>query len=378
MAGLGPNEALIGRADARQALSTPALLIDLPALDRNIATMAAFARQQGVGLRPHAKTHKSVAVARRQIAAGALGQCCATLGEAEALAGAGIPGVLITSPVVGAAKIERLMRLNALADGLMVVADDPAHVETLSSAAGAAGKPLTVLLDVDVGTHRTGVADLAAGVRMALAIARSNSLRFGGVQAYAGHLQHVDDYAPRAAAMAEQAARVAELRDRLRAQGVEPPLITGAGSGTHEIDARGGLYTELQVGSYVFWDVQYDSVVTRADGSRPFAPALFVQLSVVSAVHPRRPTTDGGYKRFATDGPAPRIVRGAPAAATYRFRGDEHGMIELPEGATPLPLGAKVECLTPHCDPTVNLYEVYHVFEGDTLVDIWPVDGRGR
>ncbi len=378
MTSRGPNEALIGKPGSRAELATPALLIDLPAMERNIAAMAAFAKANGVNLRPHAKTHKSVEIARRQIAAGAVGQCCATLGEAEAIAGAGIPGVLITSPVIGASKIERLMKLNAVADGLMVVADSPEHVEQLSQAAGAAGKPLTVLLDVDVGTHRTGVADAAAGLAVAEKIARSNALRFGGVQAYAGHLQHVDDYEAKARAMAEQRARLADQAERLTAAGIDIPLFTGVGSGTHEIDALNGPYTELQVGSYIFWDVQYDSVVTRADGAAPWQGALFVQLSVVSASHPMRPTTDGGFKRFATDGPPPRIVRGAPPDSEYRFRGDEHGMVVLPEGADPLPLGAKVECLTPHCDPTVNLYDWYHVVDGDTLVDIWPVDARGK
>jgi D-serine deaminase-like pyridoxal phosphate-dependent protein len=378
MAERGPNEALIGRPGSRAALTTPALLIDLPAMDRNIAAMAGFARANNVGLRPHAKTHKSAAIARRQVAAGALGQCCATLGEAEALAGAGIPGVLITSPVIGEARIERLMRLNAIADGLMVAADNAANVEMLSQAAGAAGRPLTVLVDVDVGTHRTGVADAAAGVALARQIAQSNSLRFGGVQAYAGHLQHVDDYRAKADAMAVQRGRLAELSQGQADAGIDVPLVTGVGSGTHEIDAVNGPYTELQTGSYIFWDVQYDSVVTRADGSKPFEEALFVQLSVVSNTHPLRPTTDGGYKRFATDGPPPRLVRGAPPGTTVRFRGDEHCMLELPEGSAPLALGAKVECLTPHCDPTVNLYDWYHVVDGDTLVDIWPVDARGR
>ena len=176
MTSRGPNEALIGKPGSRAELATPALLIDLPAMERNIAAMAAFAKANGVNLRPHAKTHKSVEIARRQIAAGAVGQCCATLGEAEAIAGAGIPGVLITSPVIGASKIERLMKLNAVADGLMVVADSPEHVEQLSQAAGAAGKPLTVLLDVDVGTHRTGVADAAAGLAVAEKIARCASV----------------------------------------------------------------------------------------------------------------------------------------------------------------------------------------------------------
>ena len=377
MVDLGPNQPLIGRPDGRAALQTPALIVDLPAMQRNIAAMAAYAKSRGVGLRPHSKTHKSARIARLQVDAGAAGVCVVTVGEAAPMVAAGIPGVLITSPVVLPAKIDRLIALNERAEGLMVVADNAENVDALASAAGASGRPLTVVVDLDVGTHRTGAADLETAVALARRIAASNALQFGGVQAYAGHLQHIEDYATRRDLASEQAVRVASLTEQLTAAGLAPPIVTGAGTGTHEIDASGGAFTELQVGSYIFTDVQYDAVALKADEQHPFAPALTVQVSVVSNNASGFVTTDGGLKRFATDGPKPEILRGAPSGSSYRFMGDEHGAVIFPDSGSTLPLGAKVECLTPHCDPTVNLYDYYHVVDGDKLVDIWPVDGRG-
>ena len=203
----GSNGHLIGEPGGRARLNTPALLLDLDALDRNIARMAAHCRRTGQALRPHAKTHKSVEVARRQIAAGAVGQCCATLGEAEVLAGAGIPGVLVTSPVVGPGRAARLAALNEAAEGLMAVADDPGAVAALADA--ATGKPLSLLVDIDVGTRRTGVLSAQAAVALARQIDEAPGLVFAGIQGYAGHLQHVYDYAERAEAVAAVSERLA-------------------------------------------------------------------------------------------------------------------------------------------------------------------------
>ena len=196
-ADLGPNARLVGRPGSRRELDTPALVVDLDRLERNIARMAEHARRTGHALRPHAKTHKCVEVARRQIAAGALGQCCATLGEAEVFVDAGIEGVLITSPLVTEPKIERLVALNARAEGLVAVADHPQAVDGFAAAFDGAARPLAVLVDLDAGRHRTGVASEADAVALARRIAAAPSLRFAGVQAYAGQLQHMADFADR-------------------------------------------------------------------------------------------------------------------------------------------------------------------------------------
>jgi D-serine deaminase-like pyridoxal phosphate-dependent protein len=221
MTDLGPNAPLIGRPGSRAELMTPALVLDLDALERNIAGMAGFCRARGVALRPHAKTHKSLAIARKQLAAGALGISVATLGEAEVMVRGGIPGLLITSPVVTRAKIARLLALNAAAEGLMVVADDPGNVNALARAAGeAGGKPLQVAVALDLGGHRIGAADPGAALAVARRIAESEGLGFAGVHAYAGPLQHVEDYGARRrqakAASAEVAGLVAGLVARSR------------------------------------------------------------------------------------------------------------------------------------------------------------------
>jgi D-serine deaminase-like pyridoxal phosphate-dependent protein len=371
------NTPLIGKPGSRAALTTPALVIDLDAMEHNIARMAEHCRKHGVALRPHAKTHKSIRIAQLQIAAGAVGICAATLGEAEVLAGAGIPGVLITSPVVGEARIARLIALNEKATGLKVVTDNVAVAEALSRAASESGKPLEVFVELDIGTRRTGARTPEAALAVARQVAKSNSLVFAGIHAYAGHLQHIADYAARRTEADRCARPLAVFTEQLDAEGIRPPIVSGAGTGSHEIDALRGNYSEMQCGSYIFTDVQYNACALRQGAAQPFETGLFVQLTVISSNGDGQPITDGGLKRFATDGPVPAILSGAPAGSKYIFKGDEHGAIVLPDGINDMPIGSKIECLSPHCDPTVNLYDHYHVVRGDTLVDIWPVDARG-
>ncbi|HEY7851874.1 MAG TPA: alanine racemase, partial [Caulobacteraceae bacterium] len=201
------NAHLVGRQGGRRDLNTPALVIDLGALERNISAMAAFARAAGLGLRPHAKTHKSVEIARRQIAAGAVGVCCAKLGEAEALANGGIENILITSPVVGSEAVRRVTELSARSPGLMAAADHPEAVAALA----ATGAALTLLVDIDPGIHRTGVADPASAVALAGQIADAPNLTFAGVQFYCGMQQHVEDFAARKEAIEERTAYLAGI-----------------------------------------------------------------------------------------------------------------------------------------------------------------------
>ncbi|MGH6896627.1 MAG: DSD1 family PLP-dependent enzyme [Geminicoccaceae bacterium] len=377
MAFLGPNAGLIGQPGSRGRLCTPALVLDIAALERNVGAMAAYCAQHGVALRPHAKTHKSVEVARRQLEAGAIGISVATIGEAERLTDGGIGNLLITSPLATPAKLARLRALLERAEGLMVVADRLPGVDELAGAVAGADRQLIVLVDLGVGRQRTGCAGTEPALGLARRIAGSNSLSFGGVQAYAGHLQHTADLSERRRQDEVEYAKAGEVVARLRADGLAPRMITGAGTGSHALDAAGGLFTELQCGSYAFMDVQYQQVALRPDQPQPFEPALFVRTSVISANAAAHVTTDAGLKHFATDGPRPVIARGAPAGAAYHFFGDEHGRIELADAPQHLPVGTALECITPHCDPTVNLYDVYHVVHGDVLVDIWPIDARG-
>jgi D-serine deaminase-like pyridoxal phosphate-dependent protein len=346
-------------------------------LEENIARMAGFCEVENISLRPHAKSHKSIEICRRQIAAGAVGICCATLGEAEVMAAGGIANILITSPVAGRAKIGRLLAVNTIIPDLIAVSDHPDNVAALNAAAAAVDETLKLLVDLDIGQKRTGVTSVEAAVDLARQIDTAPFLEFAGVQAYGGHLQHIPDYAARAAAAEEASTRLRDVVEALETAGLEPAIVTGAGTGTFEIETKRGLYNELQAGSYVFMDVEYADEALWPDGGSLFDAGLFVQTTVISANRPGQATTDAGLKAFATDGPLPIIAQGGPAGAAYKFTGDEFGCVILPSGED-LALGSVVECVAPHCDPTVNLYDHYHCVRGDTLMEIWPIDARGK
>lgn len=372
------NEGLVGLAGGAARLDTPALVLDLDAFEANLSAMAAFARAQGVKLRPHAKTHKCLTVAEAQRAAGeVVGFCCAKLGEAEALARGGQGGLLLTAPVIGPSKIPRLLALAARLPDLAVVVDDPANAEDLAEAAAAAGLRLGVLVVVDVGAHRFGVTSLEAAVELGRLVAARPSLELVGIQGYAGRIQHLPSYAERAAATRPVNALLARIRDAFRAAGLPCSIVTGSGTGTHDIDGRLGVFTELQVGSYPFMDVDYLACDLTGDGKTRFRPALFVWTRVVSNRQAGFVTTDAGSKCFATDGPAPVVAAGAPPGSSYAMFGDQFGRVDLPPGHDGLPVGALLRCIAPHCDPTVNLWDHLVAVRGDTVEAIWPIEGRG-
>lgn len=363
---------LIGQPSSRDRLNTPALIVDLDALEANIAAMAAFGRDAGAALRPHAKTHKSADIARLQIEAGAAGVCCAKLGEAEALAAEGIGSILLTSPVVTPPAIERLVALADRIPDLAVVADHPNAVAAI--AAANPGRPIRVLVDIDPGIHRTGVSSANDTVALARQIADAPQLIYGGVQFYCGSQQHIPALANRRTAIADLTGYLETVLAALREAALAPAVVTGGGTGTHRIDAELGVLTELQVGSYIFMDREYRD----CDLGTSFATALTVDTRVISANALGMATLDAGLKAFATEAGVPVIVGGAPNGSTYRFMGDEHGAVIVPRGAPAPTLGARLTAMTPHCDPTVNLYDAYHVVRDDTLVAIWPVTARGR
>jgi D-serine deaminase-like pyridoxal phosphate-dependent protein len=377
MTDLGVNAHLLHVPGGRWRLNTPSLIIDLDRLDENIAKMARLCEARAIALRPHAKTHKSIEIARRQLAAGAVGICCAKLGEAEVLAAGGINSLLITSPVVTAEGCRRLADLNRLCPELMVVIDNEANAADLSDVGAASGRPLRVLIDLDVGQHRTGIAPGAGAIALAGMIAAAPNLSLAGIQGYAGHLMHVHDRREREAATLAVMAMLAGMRAALEEQGLSCPIVTGGGTGTFDLDPSAAVLTDLQAGSYIFMDAQYDDVWAMGGERVPFRTSLFVQTTVISAPLPGSATTDAGLKAFATDAGPPRIVGGAPEGTLYLFRGDEQGGLDY-DGANAPAIGATITCAVPHCDPTVNLYDHYHVVRGDTLIDIWPVDARGR
>jgi D-serine deaminase-like pyridoxal phosphate-dependent protein len=305
--------------------------------------------------------------------AGAAGIACATVAEAEALAAAGITGLLITSPTMGTAKFDRLAKLNR-SHGLTAVVDEAAQVTGLLAALHPGERKLRVAVDVDVGQARTGVTDLAAGVAVARMIAAAPQLEFAGIQGFAGSAQHIVDAAERKTASTSSAARLMSFAKALREAGLPPDLITGSGTGTYGFDAR-GPYNELQVGSYVFMDADYARIKDERNQVLSFAASLFVLATVVSANRPGQVTVDAGNKALATNGPPPCVIIGAPKGTTYKFAGDEHGILTIPDGARPPRLGARILIGATHCDPTVNLHRSFNAVQNGSI-EQWPICGR--
>jgi 3-hydroxy-D-aspartate aldolase len=291
------------------------------------------------------------------------------------MAGAGIPGVLITSPLSTVHALERINRVLLRGANVLLLADHPDQVRQYAAMATQLARPLPVLIELDVGVGRTGCLDIPEALALAKSIANCHSLRFAGVQAYWGSLQQVQSFSERRRRVEEQAQRLAKLISELTENELKPEIVTGGGTGTHWIDGQTGLFTELQPGSYIFLDSCYASLEMSPEPN-PFRPALFVAAGVISANRPDRVIVNAGFKALATDSGKPLPVRGAPPNATYRFFGDEHGAIEFTSGEAP-PLGSTIELLTSHCDPTVNLHSRYQVVRGETVVDEWAITARG-
>ncbi len=363
--------------DALGAIETPALVIDLDALERNIERMAVFARAHGLRLRPHAKTHKSAQIARMQIAAGAVGVCVQKVSEAEVLAAGGVADIYISNEVIAE---DKLARAAALAGRirLAIAVDSTLGIERLAHAAKAAGTTLDVFVEVDVGQGRCGVAATRAG-SLARMVVSHDGLRFAGLQAYHGGAQHLRRSTEREAAIRHAVTLVSAARASVTSAGVPCPLVTGAGSGSFVFEAASGVYGELQSGSYVFLDRDY-----AENDPTPHAPvfehALFVRCQVMSrgAAHA---VVDAGHKSHAIDSGMPRVWWRELA---FTSGGDEHGILHPRAGVGPdsLPeLGETIWLVPGHCDPTVNLHDHYVCIRGGLLHGrveaIWPVDARG-
>jgi D-serine deaminase-like pyridoxal phosphate-dependent protein len=356
----------------RSSVPTPALVVDLAALERNVASMAALAAQWGVNLRPHAKSHKCVAIARRQIAAGAVGVSCATLDEVAAMVTGGVTGLLLTSPLAGEPKFAQLEGLLRRDPNIMVVVDDRSAIVTLDAISSRLGKRLRVLVDFDVGQRRTGCRTIAEVVALAKAIRTAAGLEFGGIQAYAGHLQHIPDQEARRSAVAGVADQVRTLRAALDGEQLEPRIVTGAGTGSAEFDGPGGVYTELQTGSYIFMDADYLAVDMSAGR---FNPALFVDTTVVGVQWDDHVITDAGTKAFALNGPPPVSAAGE-RGWTYSYDGDEFGRVTLAPGARRPLRGERLTFIVSHCDPTVVLYPQFVCVRGGAVEEYWAIAPR--
>ena len=362
----------------RHEILTPALLLDLDRFERNLQRMAEHARKAGKHLRPHAKTHRCPEIARRQIAAGALGVACAKLGEAEVMAGAGIRGLLITTEIVSPGAIARLMALVRQAPDTMVVVDHPDNVAALGRAATVSGVVVDVLVDVDVGGRRTGVAPGEPALALARAVAAQRPLRLRGLQGYAGHCAHVIGWSARREASHKAMEPLMETRWLLEGAGLPVEVVAGASTGTYDIDSELAGLTELQSGSYCVMDVDYRRIGGSAGESlTDFEMALTVLATVVSVPTTDRAMVDAGLKAFSTDKPFPPEAVERPGIA-FEFAGDEHGRLTITDPSRAPRLGERIEFFPPHCDPTFNLYDRVHAVRRDQVEAIWPIAARGR
>lgn len=356
-------------------IDTPALVLDLDAFEANLDHMAALLAPTGTKLRAHAKTHKSPVIAHLQMARGAVGQCVQKVAEAEILAWGGVPDILVSNEVVGARKLARLAAL-ARITRIAVCADDPVQIVAIEAAAAAAGVRLSVLVEIDTGAGRCGVAPGPDAVALAQQIAASRHLRFGGLQAYHGSAQHKRTPAERGSLIAGAAEGARRTVEQLRQQGLECPIVGGGGTGTFLFEAKSGVYTEIQAGSYAFMDADYARNLDEAGQPvATFRHALFVLATVMSAPQPGVAVLDAGHKAVAVDSGLPTVWQRPDLR--YVGASDEHGKLDVGSETTAPKLGEKLRLVPGHCDPTVDRYDWYVGVRGGRVECLWPVAARG-
>lgn len=375
-------ERLIARGDVkgkltRDDLPTPALLLDLDGFEYNVNKMAEHCKAKKKALRPHAKTHKCPEIAKALIRAGAVGACVAKVSEGEALAAEGVKGLLVTSAVVGPQKMQRALRLAAKNPDTIFSVDNTQHVKDLNDAAGAAKLKLNLAVDLLV-SGRTGIAHGEPAAALAQFIASQPHLRFAGIQSYAGHASHTPGFENRKRVSQEAMGWAVATRRLIAKKGIECPLLTGGSTGTYNIDCDIDGVDELQPGSFLFMDVDYNRI-GGADGGavyRDFKNSLTVLATVISKPTDVQATIDAGYKSFATDrafGPEPKDLPNVK----FNWAGDEHGKLDLSQAPRDVKLGDRLELIVPHCDPTVNLYDRIFALRGDNVEAVWRIAARG-
>jgi 3-hydroxy-D-aspartate aldolase len=355
-------------------VDTPALLLDLDAFERNLDRLATTLAGNRIRVRPHAKSHKCPEIALRQMARGAVGVCCQKVSEAEAMVDGGVMNVLVANEVVGAQKLARLANLAKRAR-VSVCVDDGKNVDDLDAAARTAGVKLDVLVEVNVGANRCGIAPGEPAAELASRIAGAKNLRFAGLHAYQGAAQHARTPKERVDAIANAVKQVQASVDALGRRGLKAEFVTGAGTGTYPLEAASGVYNELQPGSYIFMDADYSR--NLGDDGKPvkvFEQSLFVWATVMSHAVPERAVVDAGLKAVSVDSGMP-LVADLPGVEFLKAS-DEHGVLRLPAGAR-INVGDKIRLIPGHCDPTVNLYDWIVGVRGSTVECVWPIAARG-
>jgi len=360
------------------AIQTPCLILDLDALERNITKMGDWARGHGVRHRVHGKMHKSVDVALlQQRLGGACGVCCQKVSEAEVFARGGIRDVLVSNQVRDPAKIDRLARIPKLGARAICCVDDVANVSDLSEAAIRHGTTIECLVEIDCGAGRCGVTTTPETVEIAKAIDAAPGLKFSGIQAYQGAMQHLDSYEDRKAKIEVAIAMVRDAVDALKACGLDCDIVGGGGTGSYYFEGTSGVYNELQCGSYAFMDADYGRILDR-DGNRidrgEWENALFILTSVMSHVKADRAICDAGLKAQSVDSGLP-VVFGRDDVE-YIKCSDEHGVIADPQGV--LKVNDRLRLVPGHCDPTCNVHDWYVGVRGGKVETVWPVSARGK
>jgi len=372
---------LLERGDVRGKLSkddlpTPALLLDLDAFQFNVRRMAEHLKRHGLAFRPHGKTHKCGEIARQLIRAGAVGCCAAKISEAEAFAREAVTGLLITTPVVGRHKIQRAVELARRRPETIFSVDNADNVRELEQAAAAARLRLNLAVDLLVG-GRTGVEPGEPALRLAQLIASLKHVRLAGIQAYAGHASHTVGFEKRREVSRQAMSRAVETRGLLESKGLPCPLLSGGSTGTYNIDVELEGLTELQPGSFIFMDIDYNRIGgAQGEFFGDFRNSLTVLATVISKPAADTAIVDAGLKAFSTDKPFTPECR-AREGIRYFWAGDEHGRLLLGEAARGLAVGDRLEFVVPHCDPTVNLYDRIYCLRGDAVEASWRISARG-
>ena len=359
-------------------IQTPCLVLDLDALERNIKKMGDFAKSRGMRHRVHGKMHKSVDVALLQERlGGSVGVCCQKVSEAEVFARGGIKDVLVSNQVRDLAKIDRLARMPKLGARVLCCVDDLANVADLSAAAMKHGTQIEVLVEIDCGAGRCGVTTTAAVVALAQALEAAPGLKFAGIQAYQGAMQHMDKYEDRRAKLEIAVAQVKDAVDTLKASGIECDIVGGGGTGSYYFESTSSVYNELQCGSYAFMDADYGRILDK-DGKRidqgEWENALFILTSVMSHAKADKAIVDAGLKAQSVDSGLP-VVFGR-TDVKYVKCSDEHGVVEDFQGV--LKVNDKLRLVPGHCDPTCNVHDWYVGVRGGKVEVVWPVSARGK
>jgi 3-hydroxy-D-aspartate aldolase len=357
-----------------QDICTPALIVDLDAFEHNIEVMHQYIVAKGLRHRAHAKTHKSVDIALYQIEhGGACGVCCQKVSEAEAMVAGGIKDVLVSNQVVDRKKIDRLAMMASKARTLVCV-DDADNIDDLSAAAVKHGVEIECLVEIDCGAGRCGVQWGDPVVALAKKIAASDGLKFSGLQAYQGAAQHVHDFDERKGKIDIAIKQVADTVEMLKAEDLECDIIGGAGTGSYYFEGTSGVYNEMQCGSYIFMDADYQRVKDEQGGNiSEFKNSLFIWTSIMSKAKPDKAICDAGLKAQSVDSGLPVIF--GRSDIEYIKCADEHGVISDPEGS--LKLNDKLKLVPGHCDPTCNVYDWYVGVRNGKVECLWPVTARG-